>query len=243
MRRRKSELNRRCHLSFNLRGLCCWKGWESSWCVFAKACAKSARTQSSLLTNLSFPINTGLPACKDCNEGYYSSAPGSFVCIPCGRGKFADRKGSTTCGQCKAGHYGDQTGATSANCVGSCAAGKYSEEGAMECLSCPEGRYGDAVGLDNALCSGVCADAEPGSTCCPRLVLVHGHDPGSLTHSSQPATALPKAVRRASARHGHRYRHRHHQTPTLHPHCLRPILARACWRLSRLLSCSLPLVG
>ena len=70
--------------------------------------------------------------CSTCDEGFYSSSPGSSTCLACQAGKYANAD-QTECVACAAGKI---SGVASSSCT-VCENGKFAEgEGNVECQFC-----------------------------------------------------------------------------------------------------------
>ncbi|GMH53804.1 hypothetical protein TrST_g8087 [Triparma strigata] len=74
----------------------------------------------------------GLDECKTCDDGFYSSGPGSATCLICEPGKYTNTE-QTECLLCPAGKI---SGVASSECT-VCEIGKFAErEGSVECKFC-----------------------------------------------------------------------------------------------------------
>ena len=141
--------------------------------------------------------------CARCPPGSYTGSPGSAACVLCPGGSYSDAEGSRACTECKAGMRSPAGSTSPANCTGSCsagyihttlndtvlceecAAGTYSQQGAVECSEC-------SAGESSVLGSAACSPCSPGtfsnvtgSSSCEAC------SPGSVTNSSGSSNCTP----------------------------------------------------
>lgn len=94
-------------------------------------------------------VSAGLAQCTVCVAGKFSASDGAS-CQACAEGTYSATPGLTECTACPAGKNGAQTGLNTADCLGGCGEGTYSDVGSPVCDGCMAGFYSDLTGVSQS---------------------------------------------------------------------------------------------